>query len=88
MAYSAVCMYANEDSSTYHEYHLTYEAIRDGDEEIETEDGNRYTKNPQTNGNKLLLKMARMVEAIRSIRLNVLLMRSFLLRLQMKKSKR
>jgi hypothetical protein len=27
MAYSAVCMYANEDSSTFHEYHLTYEAI-------------------------------------------------------------
>jgi hypothetical protein len=44
MTYSAVCMYANEDSSTFHEYHLTYEAIRDGDEEIETEGGNRYTK--------------------------------------------
>jgi hypothetical protein len=44
MAYSAVCMYVNEDSSTFHEYHLTYEAIRDGDEEIETEEGNRYTK--------------------------------------------
>jgi hypothetical protein len=34
----------NEDSSTFHEYHLTYEAIRDGDEEIKTEEGNRYTK--------------------------------------------
>jgi hypothetical protein len=34
MAYSAVCMYANEDSSTFREYHLTYEAIQDGDEEI------------------------------------------------------
>jgi hypothetical protein len=44
MAYSAVCMYANEDSSTFHEYHVTYEAVRDGDEEIETEEGNRYTK--------------------------------------------
>jgi hypothetical protein len=44
MAYSAVCMYANEDSSTFHQYHLTYEAIRDRDEEIETEEGNRYTK--------------------------------------------
>jgi hypothetical protein len=40
MAYSAVCMYENEDSSTFREYHLTYEAIQDGDEEIETEEGN------------------------------------------------
>jgi hypothetical protein len=44
MAYSAVCMYTNEDSSTFREYHLTYEAIQDGDEEIETKEGSRYTK--------------------------------------------
>jgi hypothetical protein len=37
MAYEAVYEYADEDSSTYHEYQLTYEAVRDGDEEIETE---------------------------------------------------
>jgi hypothetical protein len=43
MAYEAVYEYADEDSSTYHEYQLTFEAVWDGDEEIETE-LNRYTK--------------------------------------------
>jgi hypothetical protein len=35
--------YADEDSSTYHEYQLTYKAVQDGDEEIETEIA-AYTK--------------------------------------------
>jgi hypothetical protein len=43
MAYEAIYAYADEDSSTYHEYQLTFEPVRDGDEEIETE-LNRYTK--------------------------------------------
>jgi hypothetical protein len=37
MAYEAVYEYADEDFSTYHEYQLTFDAVRDGDEEIETE---------------------------------------------------
>jgi hypothetical protein len=38
MAYEeAVYEYADEDSSTYDKYQLTYDAVRDGDEEIETE---------------------------------------------------
>jgi hypothetical protein len=43
IAYDAVYEYANEISSTFHEYQLTYQSIRDGDEEIETEQA-RYTK--------------------------------------------
>jgi hypothetical protein len=43
MAYDAVYEYADETSSTFHEYQLTYQAVRDGDEEIETET-TRYTK--------------------------------------------
>jgi hypothetical protein len=43
MAYDAVYEYANEESSTYHEYQLIYKAVRDGDEEIETEIA-KYTK--------------------------------------------
>jgi hypothetical protein len=39
MAYDDVYEYADEDSSTDHEYQLTYEPLRDGDDEIETEDG-------------------------------------------------
>jgi hypothetical protein len=44
MNYNAVCEYSDEDSSTFHEYHLTYHAVRDGDEEIETAEGTTYTK--------------------------------------------
>jgi hypothetical protein len=43
MAYDAVYVYADETSSTFYEYQLTYQAVRDGDEEIETET-TRYTK--------------------------------------------
>jgi hypothetical protein len=43
MAYEAVYAYADEDASTYHEYQLTFDAIRDGGEEIETEIA-KYTK--------------------------------------------
>jgi hypothetical protein len=39
----AVYEYADETSSTFHEYQLTYQSIRDGDKEIETEQA-RYTK--------------------------------------------
>jgi hypothetical protein len=44
MAYDAVYEYADETSSTFHEYQLTYQAVQDGDEEIETAEGTRYTK--------------------------------------------
>jgi hypothetical protein len=83
MAYDAVYKYADEGSSTYHEYQLTYEALLEGDDEIETAEGNRYTKHPPPNGIKLGMERADQL-----IRLSVLLMKSFLLRLQMKKSKR
>jgi hypothetical protein len=42
IAYDAVYEYADETSSTFHEYQLTYQSVRDGDEEIETEQA-RYT---------------------------------------------
>jgi hypothetical protein len=64
MAYDAVYDYADEDSSTYHEYQLTYEPVRDGDDEIETEDGTRYKKKSQKNGIKLVLKMVMDVQSI------------------------
>jgi hypothetical protein len=44
MAYNAVYEYADDRSSTFHEYQLTYQAVRLGDEEIETAEGTRYTK--------------------------------------------
>jgi hypothetical protein len=44
MAYDAVAMYADEDSSTIDEYQLPYKAILVGDDEIEAEDGTRYTR--------------------------------------------
>jgi hypothetical protein len=40
MAYDAVSMYANEDSSTLYEYQLPHRAVLEGDDEIETEEGN------------------------------------------------
>jgi hypothetical protein len=45
MAYEAVYEYADENPSTYHEYQPTYQLkpVRDGDDEIETEDGTRCT---------------------------------------------
>ena len=43
IAYDAVCEYSNEQSSTYHEYKLPYQPVREGDDEIEVPDGTRYT---------------------------------------------
>jgi hypothetical protein len=43
IAYDAVYEYADETSSTFHEYQLTYQSVQDGDEEIETQQA-RYTK--------------------------------------------
>jgi hypothetical protein len=37
-------MYADEDSSTIEEYQLPYQAVFEGDNEIEAEDGTRYTR--------------------------------------------
>jgi hypothetical protein len=44
LAYDAVSMYADEDSSTIEDYQLPYQAVFEGDNEIEAEDGTRYTR--------------------------------------------
>jgi hypothetical protein len=44
MVYDAVSMYANEDSSTIEDYQLPYQAVFEGDDEIEAEYGTRYTR--------------------------------------------
>jgi hypothetical protein len=44
MAYDTVSLYADEDSSTIEEYQLPYQAVFEGDDEIEAEDGTRYTQ--------------------------------------------
>jgi hypothetical protein len=46
MAYNAVSLYANEDSSTIEDYQLPRRVVLEGDDEIETEEGNRYTRMP------------------------------------------
>jgi hypothetical protein len=46
MAYDAVSMYANEDSSTIEDYQLPYQAVFEGDDEVEADDGTRYTQTP------------------------------------------
>jgi hypothetical protein len=53
MAYDAVYEYADEDSSTYPEYQPTYEPVRDGDDEFETEDGTQYTKTTSEEWNQV-----------------------------------
>jgi hypothetical protein len=53
MAYSAVCEYSDEASSTFDEYHLTYHAVLDGDEEIESAQGTRYSKTPVSEWNQV-----------------------------------
>jgi hypothetical protein len=53
MAYSAVSLYADEDSSTIEEYQLPHLAVMEGDDEIETEEGNRYTRTPTSEWNKV-----------------------------------
>jgi hypothetical protein len=75
MAYEAVYEYADEDSSTYDEYQLTYDAVLDGDEEIETEIAT-YTNTTCDEWNQVSTEDVQMVMAmvsdVRSIRLNVL----------------
>jgi hypothetical protein len=46
MAYDAVSMYANETSSTIEDYQLPFQAVFEGDDDIEAEDGIRYTRTP------------------------------------------
>jgi hypothetical protein len=53
MAYDAVCMYSDEDSSPFNAYHLIHEAVQDGDDEIETEEGTRYTQTPTSEWTKV-----------------------------------
>jgi hypothetical protein len=44
MGYDAFSMHADEDSSTIEDYQLPYQAVFEGDDEIEAEDGTRYTR--------------------------------------------
>jgi hypothetical protein len=44
MAYSAVYENSDEESSTFDEYHLTFHAVLDGDEAIESTQDTRYTQ--------------------------------------------
>jgi hypothetical protein len=53
MAYSAVYEYSDEESSTFDEYHLTFHAVLDGDEAIESAQGTCYTKTPTSEWNKV-----------------------------------
>ena len=53
MAYEAVSMYADEDSSSIDEYQLPYQAIFVGDDEIDAEDGIRYTRTQTSEWTKL-----------------------------------
>jgi hypothetical protein len=53
MAYSAVYEYADEESSTFDEYHLTFHAVLDGDKAIESAQGTCYTKAPASEWNKV-----------------------------------
>jgi hypothetical protein len=46
MAYEAISLYLNEDSSTFDEYQLPHQVVLEGDDEIETEEGNQYTRTP------------------------------------------
>ena len=86
IAYDDVYEYADETSSTFQKYQLTYQAVWIGGGEIDIARVFDTQKLPWMNGIKLLLKMGRMVVDVQSIRLNVLLMKSSLLRLQMKRS--
>ena len=52
IAYSAVCKYADEESTTFHEYHITDQVVIEGDEEIQTAK-TRYTKTPASEWSKV-----------------------------------
>jgi hypothetical protein len=53
MVYDAVSMSADEDSSIIKEYQLPYQAVLEGDDEIEAEDGTRYTQTPTSEWTKV-----------------------------------
>jgi hypothetical protein len=53
MAYDAVSMYVNEYSSTIEEYQLPYQAVFEGDNDIEAEDGIWYTRTPTVEWTKV-----------------------------------
>jgi hypothetical protein len=46
MAYEAVCEYSNKESSTFNEYQLPYIVVREGDDQIQTEEGTLYSLTP------------------------------------------
>ena len=53
MAYEAVSMYADDDSSTIDDYQLPYQVVLEGDDEIETEEGTRYSRTPTSEWTKV-----------------------------------
>jgi hypothetical protein len=55
MAYDAVYEYADDYASTYHEYTLTQQAVRDGDQEIETEQ-RRYTRTTADEWDQIIIE--------------------------------
>jgi hypothetical protein len=46
MAYEAVCEYSNKVSSTFNEYQFPYLVVREGDDQILTEEGTLYSLTP------------------------------------------
>jgi hypothetical protein len=70
MAYDAVSMYANEDSSTIEEYQLPYQAVFKGDNEIETDEGNRYARTSTSKWTEVELNNGEDEGGDESIRLN------------------
>jgi hypothetical protein len=56
IAYDAVYEYADENHSTFHEYQLTYQAVEDGDAEMETAQGIRYTKTTSDKWDQIIIE--------------------------------
>jgi hypothetical protein len=54
----SVCEYCNTESSTFEEYQLPYQPVRDGDDDIKTEDGTRYTQTATSEWTKVELEDA------------------------------
>ena len=56
IAYDAVCEYSDAYSSTFDEFQLPHGVVRDGDDEIETEEGIRYTRTPASEWSKVVVE--------------------------------
>ena len=56
IAYDAVYEYADETSSTFHKYQLTYQAVWNGDGEIDIAEGIWYTKTTLDEWNQVIVE--------------------------------